>query len=121
MNTHQTNSPRSSHPTLAKGLPDRDPAVARRLVRDEGAVLLDVRTPDEFAEGHVKGAVLVPHDEVSPRIPEILALANEDQATPIVVYCRAGGRAGLAKQTLLDAGFANVSNLGGMGDWREDS
>ncbi|MCH9682349.1 MAG: rhodanese-like domain-containing protein [Deltaproteobacteria bacterium] len=119
MSTHRHTDPNSAAPSPSKGLPDSDPALARRLVRDEGAVLLDVRKPNEFAEGHVEGAVSIPHDHVAARIPEIIALANGDQTKPIVVYCRAGGRAGIAKQALLDAGFVNVSNLGGVADWRD--
>ena len=101
----------------ADGLPDRDPALAHRLVEQDGAVLLDVRTPEEYAEGHVDGAVNIPHDALPSRISEVETLADSDKSTPIVVYCRSGHRAGIAKQSLLDAGFQRVTNLGGMSDW----
>lgn len=98
-------------------LPDRDPALAQRLVRDHGAVLLDVRSQSEFAEGHVEGATLIPHDSVEARIDEVVALAGGDRSRPVVVYCQSGGRAGKAKQTLLDQGFTRVTNMGGYSDW----
>lgn len=102
------------------GLPDRDPALARRLVREEGALLLDVRTQEEWDEGHIEGAVLIPIDELPDRMGEIEGAAAGDKSKPIVVYCRSGGRAGRAKQSLLDAGYENVTNLGGVSDWCED-
>lgn len=98
-------------------LPDRDPALAHRLVEHEGALLLDTRSPEEFAAGHLDGAILVPHTEVAERMPEILALAGNDRNKPIVVYCRTGRRSGLAKQALREHGFTRVTNLGGMTDW----
>ena len=104
-------------PAEGAELADRDPALACRLVRQEGAVLLDVRTAEEFAEGHVEGAVNIPHDQVEARSDEIDGLQGGDKGKPIVVYCRSGKRAGVAKQTLIDGGRTQVSNLGGLRDW----
>jgi len=104
-------------PAAEAGLPDRDPALAHRLVEQEGGVLLDVRTPEEFAEGHVEGAHNVPHDQISARIDEIEQLTGGEADTPIVVYCKSGARAGTAKQTLLEHGYSRVTNVGGMSDW----
>ncbi len=101
-------------------LPDRDPSLARRLVRDEGALLLDVRSVREFNNGHVEGAKNITHTEVSKRVDEIVEWQGGDKDKPIVVYCRAGRRAGFAKKALLEAGFTNISNLGGMSAWCED-
>jgi phage shock protein E len=105
----------ASSPTPSE-LPDRDPALAHRLVDQEGAILLDVRSQAEFAGGHLDRAVNIPHTEVAERMPEILALAGGDRGKAVVVYCRSGGRAGLVKQTLRDHGFGRVTNLGGMTD-----
>ncbi len=99
------------------GLPDRDPALACRLVRQEGAVLLDVRTPREFAEEHIEGAINIPYDEIDARTAEINGLQGGDKAVPIVVYCRTGRRAAIAKQTLMDGGRSQVTNLRGLSDW----
>jgi phage shock protein E len=89
------------------------------LVRQEGAVLLDVRTPEEFAEGHVEGAKNIPHDQIDARAAELDELQGGDKTTPIVVYCRSGRRAGVAKQSLIAGGRTQVTNLGGLSDWPE--
>jgi len=103
--------------SAAAGLPDRDPTLAHRLVEQEGAVLLDVRTPGEFAAGHLPGAHNVPHTEIEARLPEIEALTGGAKDKPIVVYCRSGRRSGIAKQALVARGFGQITNLGGMNDW----
>ena len=108
-------------PVGADGFPDgpyqdRNPALAKQLV-DAGALLLDVRTPGEFAGGHVEGAINIDHQEVAARIEEIRELQGGDAHKPIVVYCRSGRRSGIAKQQLEDAGFDRVTNLGGISDW----
>lgn len=102
----------------AEGLPDRNPELAHRLVEEENALLLDVRSTSEFDGGHAEGAVLVPHGEVPDRIAEIEKLQDGDKDKPIVVYCRSGHRAGIAKQSLLDAGFTHVTNVGGLDDYQ---
>ena len=98
-------------------LPDRDPELAHRLVTDHGAILLDVRTQGEFDDGHIDAAKLIPHDQLASRMDEVRKLAGDDLGKPIVLYCRSGKRAGLAKQVLLDQGFTHVTNLGGYKDW----
>ncbi len=75
------------------------------------ATLLDVRRPDEFATGHLNGAVNVPVQELAGRLAE---LGPKDR--PVAVYCRSGRRSGAAAQLLLEAGFASVSDLGGLSD-----
>jgi phage shock protein E len=98
------------------GLPDRDSALAHKLVK-QGGVLLDVRTPEEYEEGHVEGAVNISHDRLEAQLAEVEKLTAGDKNKPIVVYCRSGGRAGKAKQVLLDHGYTQVTNLGGLKDW----
>ncbi|MBK9260862.1 MAG: rhodanese-like domain-containing protein [Polyangiaceae bacterium] len=97
-------------------LPDRDPALAHKLV-GEGAVLLDVRTVDEYAERHLDKAVNIPVDKLNAQMTEIEKLTSGDKTKPIVVYCQAGGRAGRAKSMLAAAGYTKVTNLGGIDDW----
>ena len=80
-------------------------------------MLLDVRTPEEFAEGHVDGAINIPHDQIDAHAAEIDGLQGGDMAKPIVVYCRSGGRAGVATQSLMQGGRSQVTNLGGLSDW----
>jgi rhodanese-related sulfurtransferase len=98
------------------GLPDHDPQLAHRLVSG-GAILLDVRTPPEYEEHHIEGAANIPVDELVARSTEIEKLTGSDKAKPIVVYCHSGKRAARAKMLLLEAGYQQVTNLGGIDDW----
>ena len=102
------------------GLADRDPDLAHKLVDEEGALLLDVRSQSEYDGGHAEGAKLIPHGEVPDRVAEIAEMQGGDKTKPIVIYCRSGHRAGIAKQSLLDAGFTNVTNVGGLSDYCPD-
>jgi len=70
----------------------------------EGAFLVDVRTPAEFAAGHVKGSVNIPLDKVASQLPKFANNKN------IVVFCKSGGRSTMAKAILNNAGFKNVVN-----------
>lgn len=90
------------------------PAQAKkRLDGEKGIVLLDVRTQEEYNEGHLKGAVLIPVDileaEVGKKLP--------DKDAVIFVYCRSGHRSAVASGILVDLGYKNVYNLGGIRDW----
>ena len=74
--------------------------------------LLDVRTPQEFAEGHVPGAVNIPHDQVASRLAEV------PKDKDVVLYCRSGRRAGLAADVLAANGYKRLSHLeGDMTAW----
>ena len=73
---------------------------------------IDVRTAEEFNADHVDGAVNIPYGEINSRIAEVTE--NKDEL--IYVYCRSGRRSGIAKDTLDEAGFSNVVNLGGLED-----
>lgn len=97
-------------------LPDGDSKLAHRLVED-GALLLDVRTEAEYQERHLDGSLLIPHTELAKRIDEVLKAQGGDKSKPIVVFCRRGGRAEVAKSVLLQGGFTEVSNLGGIDAW----
>lgn len=83
-------------------------AAAVAAVRS-GATVLDVRSAEEFASGHLPQALAIPHDQLAHRLPE-LKLSKE---RPIVVYCRSGKRAEIARQVLESAGYTNVVNGGG--------
>jgi len=91
-------------------------ALAARIEAGSAPVILDVRTPEEFAAGHVKGAVNVPHDQLAER----LAGLGLDPNAEVVVHCEKGGRAKAAEAVLHDAGFTRVVDLEGhMQGWRE--
>ena len=77
-------------------------------------VILDVRTPGEFAADHIPGAINIPHDQVPARLAEFKAWKDKT----IVAYCRSGRRVGLALQALHDAGFTKLAHLtGDMPGW----
>lgn len=79
-------------------------------------LILDVRTPEEFAGGHVENASNIPHDRLADRLVEIQKYAS----SPVVVYCESGKRAAMAAETLAQAGFGDVRHLtGDMRGWRE--
>ena len=80
-----------------------------------GSLVLDVRSPEEYASGHVPGAVNIPYAELPDRISELGGPSAE-----VVVYCESGRRAGVAEEVLRQAGFSRVLHLeGDMGAWRE--
>lgn len=85
---------------------------ARDLV-EEGARLLDVRSPEEFADGHLPGAIHIPVDELPSRLAEL-----EPRHAAVVVYCRSGRRSARAAELLRTSGFDAVHDLGAMSDWR---
>lgn len=86
-----------------------DGAEAKKLVA-EGALLLDVRSQEEFDDEHILGATNIPVNELQAK------LASLPKDKPIVVYCAIGGRATKAAAMLADAGYS-VRNLGGMASW----
>ena len=90
---------------------DTSGAQARELVQ-AGARLVDVRTPAEFASGHLPGAINIPVQELGDRLAEL-----QPKDTPVVLYCRSGRRSSSAARTLKSAGFAAVHDLGSMGRW----
>ena len=77
--------------------------------KDADLVVLDVRTPAEFAAGHVPGALNVSHDELAGRLAELASFKNKH----LVLYCRSGRRTALAEQTLRAAGFTKLLHLEG--------
>ena len=74
-----------------------------------GAVLIDVRTPAEYAAGHIEGAINLPLDALEDREDAI-----PDKNTPVFVYCRSGARSGRAAAYLTGCGYTDVKNIGGI-------
>lgn len=79
----------------------------------EGYVILDTRTQEEYEQGHIPGAVLIPYDEILEKAEKVLP--DKDQL--ILVYCRSGRRSKLAAQDLADLGYTDVKEFGGIIDW----
>ena len=87
-----------------------------RLTADTAPVILDVRTPQEYAAGHVPGAINVPHRELAGRLSEMSSFRDRE----VVVYCERGKRSEIARRVLVEAGFATVGFLRGhMVAWRD--
>ena len=76
-------------------------------------VVIDVRTPQEFAAGHVNGAINIPYDEIEANGSTLARFKKDDN---ILVYCKSGRRSEIARQTLTKLGFSKVRNGGGMND-----
>ena len=76
-------------------------------------IILDARTEEEFDEGHINGAILIPEYEIAKRAEK--ELPDKDQL--ILVYCRSGRRSKITSQTLVDLGYTNVKEFGGIIDW----
>ena len=80
---------------------------------EQQVILLDVRTVEEFLAGHIANAVNIPHKELAARLAELFDAKNSQ----IVIYCRSGRRAEVAKQVLVKSGFAQLDHL--TGDFNE--
>lgn len=80
-----------------------------RAAAREQAVWIDVRSPEEYAQGHLNGAHNLPHDQIGQKITALVP----DKHTPIQLYCRSGRRAESAKQILESMGYTHVQNRGG--------
>lgn len=79
---------------------------------EEMTYWIDVRTPEEFAQGHVTGSINIPYEIIGQEISSI----TRDVDSDIRVYCRSGNRSGIAMNTLNGIGYANVINEGGYED-----
>lgn len=90
-------------------------AEGAKLIANLKPFVLDVRTPGEFAEGHLAGATLLPVQQLQGRLAELAGHRDE----PVFVYCHSGNRSTVAAKLLVDAGFTNVTNLRrGITDWK---
>ena len=87
------------------------------MEEESGYIILDVRTPEEFADKHIPGAVNIPNETIGTvEIPE---LPNKDQL--ILVYCRSGNRSKQASEKLVALGYTNIVEFGGINDWPGDT
>lgn len=80
---------------------------------EEGYIILDVRTQEEYESGHITGAICIPNETIKDMEPE--ALTNKDQL--ILVYCRSGNRSKKAAEKLAAMGYSNVKEFGGINTW----
>ena len=93
------------------------PEEAKAVMDGESSyIILDVREQEEYDQGHIPGAVLMPHTRTRELAPELVP----DRDTTVLVYCRSGRRSVLAAQMLADMGYTDVREFGGILDWPYD-
>ena len=80
------------------------------LAIEHEALIVDVRTPEEFADGHYPGAINIPHETILDGLSQL----GVTQVTPVILYCRSGNRSGQAEQALREKGFTEATNAGGL-------
>ena len=80
---------------------------------EEGYIILDVRTQEEYDQGHIPGAILICHEEIAEKAEKVLT--DKDQL--ILVYCRSGRRSKIAAEALVELGYTNIMEFGGIIDW----
>ena len=83
------------------------------MEEESGYIILDVRTPEEFGEKHIPGAVNIPNETIGTE--EISQLPDKEQL--ILVYCRSGSRSKQASGKLVALGYTNIVEFGGINDW----
>ncbi len=86
-----------------------------KKIMDSGEehIILDTREQDEFDEGHIPGAILIPYTEIENKAEEMIP----DKDAQILVYCRSGRRSKIAAESLAKLGYTNVKEFGGIIDW----
>ena len=80
---------------------------------EEGYIILDVRTQEEYDEGHIPGAIVISHEEIEEKAEDVLTDKNQ----LILVYCRSGRRSKIAAEALVELGYTNIKEFGGIIDW----
>ena len=83
------------------------------MEEESGYIILDVRTPEEFADKHIPGAINIPNETIGTE--EIPELPDKDRL--IMVYCRSGNRSKQASEKLATLGYTNIVEFGGINDW----
>ena len=87
---------------------------AKRIMdSEEGYIILDVRTQEEYDEGHIPGAIVISHEEIAEKAEDVLTDKNQ----MILVYCRSGRRSKIAAEALVELGYTNIKEFGGIIDW----
>ena len=83
------------------------------MTADDGHIIVDVRRADEYASGHIPGAILIPNESIGTEQPD--QLPDKDQI--ILIYCRSGNRSKQAAQKLANMGYTNIYEFGGINTW----
>jgi rhodanese-related sulfurtransferase len=80
---------------------------------EEGYIILDVREQDEYDAGHIPGAILIPYTQIGEKAEKVLP----DKGQLLLVYCRSGRRSKIAAEALVELGYTNIKEFGGIIDW----
>jgi rhodanese-related sulfurtransferase len=104
-------------PLVAQPAPGKiSPKAARELLANEkSAILIDVRTKEEFQQGRIAGSILLPYDQITAA--SAAKVIGADRNRTVVLYCRSGNRSAVAASTLRSLGFTRVYDLGGINSW----
>lgn len=86
---------------------------AKAIIDSEDVIILDVRTPEEYSSGHIENAILLPVTEITDKAEDFLP----DKDAKILVYCRSGNRSSTASKELINMGYTNVYDFGGLNSW----
>ena len=87
---------------------------ALKLINDNGAIIIDVRTETEYNEGHIDNAILMTLDTINESVAKD-KIKNKE--TYVILYCRSGNRSKQAQEILNELGYTNVYNLGSINNW----
>lgn len=93
-----------------------DPEEAKTMIDQGNVIIVDVRRSDEFEQGHIPGAILVPNETILTEAATMLP----DKNAVILIYCRSGRRSAEAAEKLLSLGYVHVYDFGGILDWPYD-
>lgn len=106
---------------LATGCSSNDNVItaeeAKEIIDTEDVIILDVRTPEEYNEERIEGAILIPDYDLKTLAESELP----DKDEKILIYCRSGNRSKSAAKTLIDMGYTDVYDFGGIIDWPYDT
>ena len=89
---------------------------AKMMAAEQGYLIVDVRTAQEYADGHIPHAINIPNESIHTTPPKELP----DKAQKIFVYCRSGARSVQASEKLVGLGYTNIVEMGGIKDWHGD-
>ena len=80
---------------------------------ENGYIILDVRTQEEYDQGHIPGAIVISYEEIAEKAEDVLTDKNQ----LILVYCRSGRHSKIAAEALVELGYTNIKEFGGIIDW----
>lgn len=89
----------------------------KMMDENDNIIIVDVRTEDEFSEKHIEGAILIPNESIGNTMPDKLPKLD----ARILVYCRSGNRSRQAAEKLIELGYTQVYDFGGINDWPYDT